>query len=66
MPKSAYGEKHRYNEDERPMAEPGRVCSDPDCEAVLSIYNVSGRCSLHPIHKVPIWRARKKGGKKRA
>ncbi len=28
---------------------PGRVCSEPGCETVLSIYNPEDRCSRHAI-----------------
>ena len=25
----------------------GRICAEPECETVLSIYNAADRCSLH-------------------
>ena len=30
-----------------PTFAPGRVCSQPGCETVLSIYNSNSRCALH-------------------
>lgn len=45
----------------RVTEEPGRVCADPDCKTILNIYNKTDRCTLHPHHKLPLHRNRKKG-----
>jgi hypothetical protein len=29
------------------MYHEGRVCSEPDCDTVLSVYNPSSRCAVH-------------------
>jgi hypothetical protein len=33
---------------------PGRICSEPGCDTVLSIYNATAHCSAHGT-RVPVW-----------
>lgn len=49
--REAPGKNRRYAE--------GRVCSSPDCNTKLSIYNPGKTCSLHTPFKAPVMRGKK-------
>jgi hypothetical protein len=41
------------------VAKPGRVCKEPECEVVLSVYNGGKYCSKHEPMIVPRTRGKK-------
>lgn len=46
------GEIMASSREPKDLSPKDRVCTFPDCGAVLSIYNPKDRCSLHPDHRV--------------
>lgn len=46
------GEVMASSKEPKPQSPKGRVCSFPECGAILSTYNPGERCALHPEHAV--------------